>query len=171
MLKDGTRGYLEKAQERLETAEYSLNAHRYNMVITDTYYYVFNLCRAILFEEFSDTTTKHKTLISSFNRIMIHERSQFPDEFGRILNTLAKERDKCDYEANYHIDPGLAAYLYQKAVVYGNMLKEYVETGLAYEKQSGPDTVQNGYGTPPADTTACAEDVPQETEQGQPEID
>jgi uncharacterized protein (UPF0332 family) len=132
MLKNETTGYLEKAEERRAVAEYSMKVHRYDVAIADTYYYVFNLCRAILYEEFSNTTTKHKTLISDFNRIMIHENNKFPGEFGKILNTLTRERNKCDYEANYHIDRDLAEYLYKEAMVYGNMLKEYIETNLAH---------------------------------------
>jgi uncharacterized protein (UPF0332 family) len=127
MLKKETMGYLEKAEERRITAEYSMNAHRYNMVISDTYYYLFNLCRAVMYEELSDTTVKHKTLVGNFNKMMIHERGIFPNELGKILNTLSRERNACDYEASYHVDKELAQYLYKNAILYGDMLKEYID--------------------------------------------
>lgn len=127
-------GYYKKAMEKKELVEYCIHKGFYNMSISESYYYIFNLCRAIM-TLYGNDTKSHKTLIGNFNKIMIHEREIFNRSYGSLLTTLEKQRDMCDYESNYFIPKDFALYLYEQSNLFGQELINYYRALEAMKQQ------------------------------------
>ena len=98
---------------------------KYKLAIPNLYYYIFNLCRAIISVEYEDTS-KHKTLLGNFNKKIIHERKEFNKSYGSLLTTLEKQRGLCDYEPNYKMDKDFAIYLQEQSMLFGDELLDYI---------------------------------------------
>lgn len=118
-------GYYDNAKEKKELTDYCFNTGKYKLGIPNLYYYIFNLCRAIIATEYEDTS-KHKTLLGNFNKTMIHERKVFDRSYGSLLSTLEKQRGLCDYEPNYKMDKEFALYLYEQGMLFGEELQNYI---------------------------------------------
>ncbi len=118
--------YYNNAIDEYSLVEYCIKNKLYNRLMSCCYYYIFNLCRAIMVIEASDTRS-HKVLLAEFNRIIVHERGIFTRKYGSLLNTLERQRGLCDYEANYNIDKDLALLLYKDTLEFAKILKDYLK--------------------------------------------
>ncbi len=124
--KEKAISYYNNALEEYSLAEYCIKRKLYSRLMSRSYYYIFNLCRAIMVIEASDTRS-HKVLISEFNRIIVHERTLFEKKYGSLLKNLERQRSLCDYEANYIIDKDLALLLYKDTLEFAEILKDYLK--------------------------------------------
>ncbi len=123
--KEKAIGYYHNALDEYSLVEYCSEKRMYNRLMSRCYYYIFNLCRAIMVMEASDTKS-HKVLVGEFNRIIVHERGVFDKKYGSLLNTLERQRGLCDYESNYVMDKDFSILLYNETIEFGQVLRDHI---------------------------------------------
>ena len=122
--------FIEKANEKLDLANYCYKTGKYNSMVSNCYFYIYNCCRAIYNLILHKDTNSHKVLIGDFNKIFVHEKNYFDNETGKILGLLQKQRSLCDYETTYILDKNIAIKCYNYSIELGEKLINFYNNEL-----------------------------------------
>lgn len=87
---------LQKAEEKLTTAEIDFNNKRYDDSISRTYYAVFHAISAVLLSKGLHYSS-HAQVIGNFNKEFVKSKV-FPKTFTKIVQRLFEERQIGDYD-------------------------------------------------------------------------
>lgn len=99
--KDVIKLMLNKAHEKLTTAEIDFNNERFDDSISRAYYAVFHAISALLLSKGMHYSS-HAQVIGSFNREFVKTKI-FPKTFTRIIQRLFEERQIGDYDIESEI--------------------------------------------------------------------
>jgi len=126
--KELIKGYLQKAEKKLEVAEKLLGSGDYEDAVSRAYYAVFHTTQALLLTEGAKAET-HKGAVTLFGLLFV-KTGRFKRELGKYLANLKDERESGDYEVFSYIDRETA----EGAIVEA---KEFIREGKAYLKNIG----------------------------------
>ena len=86
---------LNKSRKTLRVAERHLEEEEYDFTSSKAYYAVFHLMQAALLTK-GMTYSKHKGVIGGFSQHFI-KPGLFPEEFGKLIQRLRRDREVGDY--------------------------------------------------------------------------
>lgn len=118
------KGYLAKAQDKLQVArELLVNLH-YDDAVSRAYYAAFHAAQAALISEGHEAET-HKGLTSLFGLLLV-KTGKIDKKFGKILANLKDYRESGDYESFSFIDDDTARRAVTEAEMFCQTVKEYL---------------------------------------------
>lgn len=129
--KEIIKGYLEKAEKKLEVAEKLLKSGDYEDAVSRAYYAVFHAAQALLLTEGEKAET-HKGVVTLFGLLFV-KTGKFKKNLGKYLANLKDDRESGDYEIFSYIDRETAetALIEARAFISGS--REYLKnTGLVF---------------------------------------
>jgi uncharacterized protein (UPF0332 family) len=118
------KAFLEKAKEKLGTAESLLDEGAYDDCVSRAYYAAFHAASAVLLTEGLSVDT-HRGLINMFGLHFI-KTGKFDKKFGRFLSNLKDDREAGDYEAFSTIDEVIAKKAIKEASEFVSACKKYL---------------------------------------------
>ncbi len=122
------KGYLQKADRKLEVAEKLFNSGDYDDSISRAYYAVFHATQALLLTEGQRGET-HKGVLTLFGLLFV-KTGKFSKNLGKYLANLKDDRESGDYEIFSYIDKETANTGLAEA-------KEFVNESKSYLKKQG----------------------------------
>ena len=93
---------IKKSSRSLETSRMLFEHNNFEAASSQAYYAVFHILQAVLLTK-NLSFAKHSGVISAFSKYFIKERI-FPEDFGRKIKDLRKDREIGDYDYFYHIN-------------------------------------------------------------------
>ena len=126
--KELIKGYLQKADRKLEVAERLFKSGDYDDSISRAYYAVFHAAQALLLTEGQRGVT-HKGALTLFGLLFV-KTGKFNKNLGRYLANLKDDRESGDYEIFSYIDKETANTGIDEA-------KEFIDEAKSYLKKSG----------------------------------
>lgn len=127
-IKELIKGYLEKAEKKLEVAEKLFNSGDFEDAVSRAYYAVFHAAQALLLTEGEKAET-HKGVVTLFGLLFV-KTGKFNKNFGKYLANLKDDRESGDYEIFSYIDKETTESAIAEA-------KEFIKEAKAYLKKSG----------------------------------
>ena len=124
-MRDLTKYRLETAKERLEVSAEMIETGRYKISITNSYYAIFNLMRALLSERKIDFK-KHSAVISYFRREYV-KTAVFDVKFSDYVGEAFISRQYSDYGDFVVVSKEQAEIQYQHAVEFYEAVKNFLE--------------------------------------------
>lgn len=121
--KELIKGYLEKAERKLEVAEKLLRSDDYEDAVSRAYYAVFHAAQALLLTE-GERAETHKGVVTLFGLFFV-KTGKFKKDLGKYLANLKDERESGDYEVFSYIDRETAETAIEEA-------KEFIRESKAY---------------------------------------
>ena len=94
---------IEKSDEALEIAEYSLSKNKLMTALNRIYYAIFYTTTALA-QKHDFRTSKHITLFQWFNKKFIYEEKIFDENLSKIYKKAFQFRQKGDYDFYYKPD-------------------------------------------------------------------
>lgn len=122
------KGYLEKAEKKLEVAEKLFNSGDYEDSVSRAYYAVFHATQALLLTEGEKAET-HKGVVTLFSLLFV-KTGKFRKDLLKYLANLKDERENGDYEIFSYTDKKTAATAIAEA-------REFLEESKSYLKTIG----------------------------------
>ena len=122
--KDVINLMLQKAGEKLTTAEIDFRNERYDDSISRAYYAVFHAVSAVLLSKGFHFST-HSQVIGNFNKEFV-KTGIFPQSFTKIVQRLFEERQIGDYDIESEITINEAKQSINDAAEIINAIKEYL---------------------------------------------
>ena len=116
---------LEKAEEKLDAAEYLLNGRFYEDAISRAYYSMYYTAKAILTLKNIETKT-HEGVLSMFGLHVIKENS-VEEYYGKALKFAKEERQKSDYNVLANISEEEAEDIVEDAEKFLVRIKEAIK--------------------------------------------
>ncbi len=96
------KGYLEKADRKLEVAEKLLISGDYDDSVSRAYYSVYHAAQALLLTE-GQRAESHKGVVTLFGLLFV-KTGKFQKDLGKHLANLKDDRESGDYEVFSYID-------------------------------------------------------------------
>jgi uncharacterized protein (UPF0332 family) len=127
-IKELIKGYLEKAEKKLEVAEKLFNSSDFEDAVSRAYYAVFHAAQALLLTEGEKAET-HKGVVTLFGLLFV-KTGKFNKNLGKYLANLKDDRESGDYEIFSYIDKETTESAIAEA-------KEFIKEAKAYLKKSG----------------------------------
>ena len=124
--KEIIKGYLEKAERKLEVAEKLFNSADYEDSVSRAYYAVFHATQALLLTEGEKAET-HKGVVTLFSLLFI-KTGKFRKDLLKYLANLKDERENGDYEIFSYTDKDTAATAIAEAREFLKESKSYLKT-------------------------------------------
>lgn len=118
-------GYLERAKEKLKSAEDLLNLEDYNDAVSRAYYCAFHAAQSVLLTEGLEAQT-HRGLVNLFGLYFI-KTGKFDKKFGKILSNLKDDRENGDYEVFSCIDEEVARESVKEAKEFLGEIEKFIE--------------------------------------------
>lgn len=115
---------IKKSSQSLETARMLFEQTKFEAVSSQSYYAVFHILQAVLLTK-NLSFAKHSGVISAFSKFFIKERI-FPEDFGRKIKDLRKDRELGDYDYFCHISSERAATDLKNAEEIMKAIKKYL---------------------------------------------
>jgi len=122
------KGYIQKAEKKLEVAERLLRSGDYEDAVSRAYYAVFHATQALLLTE-GERAETHKGVVTLFGLLFI-KTDKFSKNLGKYLANLKDERESGDYEIFSFIDEETAGTAIKEA-------KEFLREARFYLKGLG----------------------------------
>ncbi|MBI3601123.1 MAG: HEPN domain-containing protein [Nitrospinae bacterium] len=126
--KEIIKGYLQKADKKLEVAEKLLKSGDYEDAVSRAYYSVFHAAQALLLTEGEKAET-HKGVITLFGLLFV-KTGKFSKNLGKYLANLKDDREDGDYEIFSYIEKETAETAISEA-------KEFIKESKAYLRNTG----------------------------------
>ena len=126
--KELIKGYLQKADTKLEVAKRLFKSGDYDDSISRAYYAVFHATQALLLTEGQRGVT-HKGALTLFGLLFV-KTGKFNKNLGRYLANLKDDRESGDYEIFSYIDKETASTGIDEA-------KEFIDEAKSYLKKLG----------------------------------
>ena len=120
------KGYLEKAERKLEVAEKLFNSSDYEDSVSRAYYAVFHATQALLLTEGEKAET-HKGVVTLFSLLFV-KTGKFRRDLLKYLANLKDERENGDYEIFSYTDKDSAAVAIAEAREFLKESKSYLKT-------------------------------------------
>jgi len=124
-------GLLEKAEEKLRSAEELLKISAYDDAVSRAYYCVFHAVQSLLLTEGLSADT-HQGILTLFGLYFV-KTGKFDKKFGRILSNLKDDRENGDYEIYSAIDKEVAEKSVKEAEEFLKETKDYLKKYLKGE--------------------------------------
>jgi len=118
------KGYIEKAKEKLRTAEKLFAEGYYDDAVSRAYYSAFHITQALLLTE-GLTADSHHGLVILFGLHFI-KTGKIAKKFARYLSNLKDDREVSDYEVFSTIDKKTA----EKSITEAKEFVEHIITHL-----------------------------------------
>ena len=117
---------LEKSDEALAIAEYSLSKNALYSALNRVYYAIFYTVTALA-EKNDFKTSKHSALLGWFNKKFIYQERIFDENVYDVYNEAFKFRQKGDYDSSYIPDINVATDLFEKAKIVIKTIREHTQ--------------------------------------------
>lgn len=127
-IKELIKGYLEKAEKKLEVAEKLFSSGDFEDAVSRAYYAVFHAAQALLLTEGEKAET-HKGVVTLFGLLFV-KTGKFNKNLGKYLANLKDDRESGDYEIFSYIDKETTESAIAEA-------KEFIKEAKAYLKKVG----------------------------------
>jgi len=124
--KELIKGYLQKAERKLEVARKLFDSEDYDDAISRAYYAVFHSAQALLLSERQKAET-HKGVVTLFGLLFV-KTGKFSKQLGKYLAKLKDDRESGDYEIFSFIDKDTAGISLKGAREFLNETKKYLNT-------------------------------------------
>jgi len=121
-------GYLEKAEEKLCSAETLMRNSRYDDTVSRAYYSAFHAAQAVLLTE-GLFVRSHSGLINLFGLHFVRT-GKIEQEYGRFLSDLKDKRENGDYEIYSAIEKGVAEESIRNARRFLERIRLYLKKEL-----------------------------------------
>ena len=118
------KGYLERAKEKLKSANDLLRLHDYGDAVSRAYYCAFHSAQAILLTESLSAKT-HSGLVNLFGLHFV-KTGKFDKKFGKMLSNLKDDRENGDYEVYSCIDEDVAKECVKEAKQFFEEANKYL---------------------------------------------
>jgi len=122
------RGYVQKAEKKLEVAEKLFNSGDYEDAVSRAYYAVYHVTQALLLTEGEKAET-HKGAVTLFGLLFV-KTGKFSRDLGKYLANLKDDRESGDYEIFSYIDSETAETAMHEA-------REFLKEGRLYLERLG----------------------------------
>ena len=122
------KGYLERAKEKLKSANDLLKADDWSDCASRAYYCAFHATQALLLSEGLSATT-HQGILNLFGLYFV-KTGKFDRRFAKILNNLKDDRENGDYEVFSVIDAEIAEESVDEAEEFLKGIEQYLERYL-----------------------------------------
>ena len=127
-IKELVKGYLQKAEGKLEVAKKLFVTSDYEDAVSRAYYAVYHVTQALLLTE-GERAETHKGVIILFSLLFI-KTGKFSKNLGKFLANLKDERENGDYEVFSYIDRETAEIALREA-------EEFMKESKLYLKKIG----------------------------------
>lgn len=101
-IKELIKGYMEKAQKKLEVAKRLFETEDYEDAVSRAYYAVYHATQALLLTEGEKAET-YKGVVTLFGLLFV-KTGKFKKNLGKYLANLKDDRESGDYEVFSYID-------------------------------------------------------------------
>ena len=122
------KGYIQKAEKKLEVAGKLFGSGDYEDAVSRAYYAVYHVTQALLLTEGQKAET-HKGAVTLFGLLFV-KTGKFKRDLGKYLANLKDDRESGDYEVFSFIDKETAETALREA-------KELVKEGRIYLEKIG----------------------------------
>ncbi len=122
------KGYIQKAEKKLEVAERLFKSGDFEDAVSRAYYAAFHAAQALLLTEGEHAET-HKGVVTLFGLLFV-KTGKFSKNFGKYLANLKDDRESGDYEVFSYIDEETAEMALKEA-------KEFLHETRRYMERSG----------------------------------
>ncbi|MBF0456648.1 MAG: HEPN domain-containing protein [Nitrospirae bacterium] len=127
--KELVKGYVQKAQKKLEVAKRLFTNGDYEDSVSRSYYAVFHAAQGLLLTEGEHAST-HKGVLTLFSLLFV-KTGRFMKNLGKYLSNLKDDRESGDYEIFSYIDEDTADTALREAEEFINQTILYLQkTGL-----------------------------------------
>lgn len=123
-IKELIKGYIEKADKKLEVAKRLLKTEDYEDAVSRAYYAVYHATQALLLSEGEKAET-HKGVVTLFGLLFV-KTGKFKKNLGKYLANLKDDRESGDYEVFSYIDKETAETALAEATEFLTESKEYL---------------------------------------------
>lgn len=124
-IKELIKGYIEKAEKKLNVAEKLLKTEDYEDAVSRAYYAVYHAAQALLLSE-GERAETHKGVVTLFGLLFV-KTGKFKKNLGKYLANLKDDRESGDYEIFSYIDKETAETAVTEAREFLREGKEYLE--------------------------------------------
>ncbi|MBI5379945.1 MAG: HEPN domain-containing protein [Nitrospirae bacterium] len=124
-VKELIRGYIQKAEKKLQVAERLLASGDYEDAVSRAYYAVFHAAQGLLFTE-GERAETHKGLVTLFGLLFV-KTGKFKKDIGKYLANLKDDRESGDYEVFSYIDRETAEAAIREAKAFLKESKSYLK--------------------------------------------
>ena len=119
------KGYLKKAEKKLEVSQRLLKSEDYEDAVSRAYYSVYHVAQALLLTEGQRAET-HKGVVTLFSLLFV-KTGKFSKNSGKHLANLKDDRESGDYEVFSFIDRETAETAVKEAKEFLSEGKQYLE--------------------------------------------
>ena len=119
------KGHLDKAREKLGSAETLLRERRYEDAVSRAYYAAFHAAQAVLLTEGLSAAT-HQGAVNLFGLHLVKTGKLAP-KFGKFLSNLKDDRENGDYEIFSGIDQETAEEAFREAGEFLTEMERYLK--------------------------------------------
>lgn len=123
-IKELIKGYMEKAQKKLEVAKRLFESEDYEDAVSRAYYAVYHATQALLLTEGEKAET-HKGVVTLFGLLFV-KTGKFKKNLGKYLANLKDDRESGDYEVFSYIDKETAESALNEATEFLMESKKYL---------------------------------------------
>ncbi len=116
---------IEKSDEALKVAEYSLENKLLTTALNRTYYAIFYTVTALAYK-YDFATSKHSKLMGWFNKKFIYEDKVFDITISKIYRNAFMLRQESDYEAMYVPNIEEAKELLEKTKLFIEVVRKII---------------------------------------------
>lgn len=117
--------YINKAEEKIQTAKVLFDLGRYEDSVSRSYYSVLNTAKAVLASEGLYPRT-HEGVLKMFGERIVKEKG-LPRSLGAGFSRLKTLREKADYSPKIEITKSDAEWSIKFSEQFLNQIKEYLE--------------------------------------------
>ena len=119
------KGYLKKAEKKLEVSQRLLKSEDYEDAVSRAYYSVYHVAQALLLTE-GQTADTHKGVVTLFGLLFV-KTGKFSRTMGKYLANLKDDRESGDYEVFSFIDKETADVAVTEAEAFLSEGKKYLK--------------------------------------------
>lgn len=123
------KGYPDKAEEKIQAAEFLSKNKKYDDAVSRVYYSSFHAAHAVLLTEGLSANT-HQGLVNLFG-LHFAKTGKLDKKFGKFLANLKDDRETSDYEIYSSIDEQTARHAFSEAQEFLQEMKRYLTPYLA----------------------------------------
>lgn len=122
--KELIKGYIEKADKKLEVAKRLFRTEDFEDAVSRAYYAVYHATQALLLSE-GERAETHKGVVTLFGLLFV-KTGKFKKNLGKYLANLKDDRESGDYEVFSYIDKETAETALAEATEFLTESKEYL---------------------------------------------
>lgn len=124
-IKELIKGYMEKAEKKLEVARKLFKTGDYEDAVSRAYYAVYHATQALLLSEGEKAET-HKGVVTLFGLLFV-KTGKFKRNLGKYLANLKDDKESGDYEVFSYIDRETAETALEEATEFLAESKKYLK--------------------------------------------